>query len=95
MEIAFIGNPPPRDVKPQLDKVLTLYGLDISEENYSRAGSVLVVLRQQYYDDQGCIVCTEMRILDETIASGGEAIGLAFPEAAAFAATYLYEEWAD
>ncbi len=91
MEIAFIGNPPPRSVQPQLDKVLTLYGLDISEENYSRAGSVLVALRQQYYDDRGCIACTEMRILDETIASGGEAIGLTFPEAAAFAATVLYE----
>lgn len=60
MEIAFSGNPPVSSIQPTLDVAMRLYGLPITETNYERAGSVLVVMRRE----SGF---PEMEILDHMI----------------------------
>ena len=62
MELAFEGGYTQQQIKPRLDKALQLYGLPITEENYKRAGSVLVALREHYGTK-------EMDILDYMIRS--------------------------
>ena len=47
MEIAFEGGYKKEEIKARLDKAMELYGLTLTEENYSRAGSTLVGLRQK------------------------------------------------
>jgi hypothetical protein len=46
LSVAFEGSPSREDIKTRLDRALVLSGTDISEENYSRAGSTLVTLRK-------------------------------------------------
>ena len=73
MSFAFEGNPPPADIKPKVDRVLEMYGLELNDANRGQAGNTLVALRKQHGH-------SEMAILDkmlETPASG------AFEEAAA------------
>ena len=62
MEVAFIGNPRQAEIRAILDRALALYNTPISEENYSRAGSALVALRQK-------LGPSEMDILDYMIRS--------------------------
>jgi hypothetical protein len=81
-EIAFDGNPSQREIKRQLDRAMTLYELEITEENYSRAASVLVVMRK----NNGV---SEMEILDHMIRSHVPGVNIAFPEAAAISAVFL------
>lgn len=78
----FEGSPSTGDVKAQFDRALTLYGETPSEEMYNRAASTLVALRQN-------TGVAEMKILDYMIRSHVEDVKLTFPEAAAFAATFL------
>src|SRR5687767_6637653 len=44
MEIAFKGSPSQSEIKRTLDQAMSLYGLSKTEDNYSRAGSALVLL---------------------------------------------------
>ena len=48
MEAVFEGNPSRDNIQADLDKALMLYELRANEENYSRAGSALVVLRKEF-----------------------------------------------
>lgn len=80
--LAFTGNPTRTEIKPRMDVALQLYGLQATEENYGRAGSVLVTLRQQNGTP-------EMAILDYMIRSHVEGVNLSFPEAAAIASVML------
>lgn len=82
MEIAFLGGYSRSEIKLRIDEAMTLYGMPITEENYSRAGSVLVTLRQEYGP-------TEMDILDYMIRSHVPGVDLSFNEAAAFAVVFL------
>jgi hypothetical protein len=82
IEITFIGNPRQSTIKSQLDRAMDLYGLSKTESNYSRAGSVLVAMRQETGE-------TEMDILDYMIRSHAPGVTMSFPDAAAFAATLL------
>jgi len=47
MSISFDGSPSRSQVQAALDPVMEAYGLELTEENYSRAGSTLVVLKQE------------------------------------------------
>jgi len=69
-------------VKQRLDKAMKLYKLRLTKENYSRAGSVLVVLRRE-------IGPSEMAILSYMIRSHVPGFVINFPEAAALSASFL------
>jgi hypothetical protein len=86
-EVAFVGNPSQPAIKAALDKAFQLYKLQLTADNYSRAVSALVALRQDG-QKRGCDRCTEMTILEAMVAGGGFP-GMTFPEAAAFALTGL------
>lgn len=47
MSIAFDGQPSPMTIRPVLDAAMEATNTPISDDTYSRAGSVLVSLRQQ------------------------------------------------
>ncbi|HEX2207571.1 MAG TPA: hypothetical protein VHG93_07795 [Longimicrobium sp.] len=80
--LAFVGNPARTEIKSRMDVALRLYGLQPTEENYSRAGSVLVTLRKQNGTP-------EMAILDYMIRSHVDGVNLSFPEGAAIASVFL------
>lgn len=82
MEVAFDGNYSQEEIKPRLDQAMRLYGLPRTDENYSRAGSVLVTMRKE-------IGPTEMQILDYMIRSHVDEVEFDFVDAAALAATFL------
>ena len=82
MEVAFEGNYTREQIKPVLDHAMTLYGLPITEENYSRTASALIVMRQE----NGV---NEMDILSYMIRSHVPGVNLTFPEAAAISAVFL------
>ena len=64
MEMAFDGNPTVSEIQPVLDRALRLYGMPITEENYRRAGSVLVALRKEFgpseMDILGCVISSHV-----------------------------------
>jgi hypothetical protein len=80
--IAFVGNHSRAEIKQSMDRAMSLYGLELTEDNYSRAGSVLVAL-------QGKNGTAEMAILDYMIRSHVEGVRLSFGEAAALASVFL------
>ena len=82
MEVAFIGNPSRAAIKARMDQAMRLYGLPITEDNYSRAASVLVVMRKEHGQ-------SEMAILDYMIRSHVPGVSLDFPDAAALSAVFL------
>ncbi len=75
-----------------MDRVFRAIDLPPTDENYSRAGDVLVTLRKQFHDDQGCRACTEMGILDYMISSETALSNMDFPEAAAWSVSFLDAE---
>ena len=82
-EIAFEGNPSATEIERQLDRALTLYGrVPLTNENYSRAGIVLVVFRREYG-------VPEMAILDYMIRSHVPGVEFTFADAAALAVSFL------
>jgi len=76
MVIAFQGGHSRAEIQSRLDKAMQLYGLAITPENYSRAGSALVTLRKE-------VGPSEMEILSYMIRSHGASrsrrIGLVEP----------------
>ncbi|MFH1131683.1 MAG: hypothetical protein V1754_10130 [Pseudomonadota bacterium] len=82
MEISFEGGYTAQQIKPLMDKALQVYGLPINEENYSRAASTLIILRQEFGTK-------EMDILDYMIRSYVPGETIQFPEAAGIASAFL------
>ena len=82
MEIAFEGRHSKAQIKRKLDIALQLYSLPITEENYSRAGSTLVALSNEYGP-------TEMDILDHMIRSHVPGVNITFPNAAGLSVAFL------
>jgi hypothetical protein len=82
MSIAFNGGYDLPAIKERMDKTMQLYGLALTEDNYSRAGSVLVSLRKEYNID-------EMDILDYMIRSHVNGVNATFPQMAAISVTAL------
>jgi hypothetical protein len=81
-EAVFEGRFTKSQIKELLDRALVLYDLPITEENYSRAASVLVTFRKEHG-------IREMDILDHMIRSHVPGIKLKFPEAAALSTVAL------
>lgn len=86
--VAFEGRPARAEVQGQLDRALDMFDLARTDENYSRAGSVLVTMRQRAFD-RGCRSCTEMAILDHMIRSRAQVVGMEFSEAAAWSTEFM------
>jgi len=66
MSLTFEGNPSAGDIKQKVDRVLGMYGMELTDANRSHAGSTLVTLRKERGH-------SEMAILDkmlETPANG-------------------------
>ncbi len=82
MKIAFEGGYTTGQIKAVLDNALSIYGVPINEENYSRAGSTLIVLRKENGTN-------EMDILDYMIRSYVPGVTMKFSDAAAISATFL------
>ena len=82
MTVAFEGNYSREQIKARMDQAMTLYGLPITEENYGRASSVLIDMRQQ----NGV---QEMKILNYMVRSHVPGVNVTFPEGAALAAVFL------
>jgi hypothetical protein len=80
--VAFEGGHSQQAIQAKLDEALGLYGLEKTDDNYSRAGSVLVTMRKEHR-------IPEMRILDHMIRSHVPATKLNFPQAAAISAVAL------
>lgn len=80
--IAFEGGYSMDEIMERMSKTMTLYGLELTEENYSRAGSVLVSMRNEYG-------VQEMEILDYMIRSHVPNVNIDFPTMAAMATTML------
>ena len=79
LPLAFDGQPSLVRIKPKMDKAMDLYGLERTDENYSRAGSALVALRQEYG-------VSELDILDRMILLHVPGTPWTFPDAAGVAA---------
>jgi len=82
MEIAFVGGYTKQQIKTRIDRVMSLYGLSSTPDNYSRAGSVLVALRKEYGP-------SEMDILNYMVSIYVEGVDLSFPDAAAISVAFL------
>jgi hypothetical protein len=80
--LAFVGNSTRSEIKSRMDVALQLYGLQLTEENYRRAGSALVALRKQNGTP-------EMAILGYMIRSHVDGVNLSFAEGASIASTVL------
>ena len=71
MEIAFIGGFSYNEIKERMDSVMQQYGLSMTNENYSRFGSVLVTLRKDYgISEMDILTC--MKFADYKNSIGGE-----------------------
>lgn len=82
MAIAFVGGYSRSEIKSRLDNAMGLYGLGLTSDNYSRAGSVLVALQNEFGP-------AEMDILDYMIRSYVPGVEISFPDAAALAVSFL------
>jgi len=82
MEIVFKGNYSKAQIKERIDKAMKLYNVPLTNEYYSRAGSVLVELRKE-------IGPSEMAILSYMIRSHVPGVAIEFPEAAGLSASFL------
>ncbi len=83
MEVAFVGGYTRVEIQARIDRAMALYGLPITDENYNRAGSVLVALRNEYG-------VPEMEVLDYMIRSAVAGVDVSFPDGAGLAAAFLY-----
>lgn len=83
MEIAFNGDQSPDEIREALDLAFAATSTEATSDNYSRAGSVLVTLRQEYaIDEMEILECIPSLADDETSA-------LTFPDAAALCVAEL------
>ena len=83
----FAGHPRQADIRSRLNIAFAIYGLEPTDENYSKAAAALVLLRESAVAD-GFPQLTEMDILEGMIADGGLP-GSTFPEAAGYSAFAL------
>ena len=82
MATVFEGNYSRAEIKEKIDSALNLYKTDITEENYSRAGSSLVELRKTNGAE-------EMKILNCMIKGYTPNVNITFPQMAALCVTEL------
>lgn len=84
MLISFNGNPSKTEIKQAMDNALNATDTVISNENYSRAGSVLVTFRKEYgIDEMEVLECVPTATRDPRVPE------LSFPNVAAVCVTDL------
>jgi hypothetical protein len=84
MLISFNGNPSKTEIKQAMDDALNATDTAISDENYSRAGSVLVTFRKEYgIDEMDVLECVPTATRDPRVPE------LSFPNVAAVCVTDL------
>jgi hypothetical protein len=62
MSLTFEGNPSKEEIQPKVDRVMGMYGLELTDPNRSHVGSTLVTLRKEHGH-------SEMAILDKMLES--------------------------
>ncbi len=82
MEVAFVGGYSRATIKARMDRVMPLYDLSLTEDNYERAGSVLVSLRKETGVE-------EMAIAQCMLEMHVDGMNMQFPSSAALCATTL------
>lgn len=82
IETVFVGDYTRAEIKSRLDMAMRLFDLPITEDNYNRAGSVLVTLRKE-------ASVAEMDILDHMIRSSVPGLEISFPDQATLSAISL------
>ncbi len=87
MELVFIWNYSKEDIKLKLDDAMVLYWLEINENNYNIAWSILVSLRKNTNDS-----ITEMDILNYMIKSYSPWVKMSFSDIAWISTWALYEK---
>lgn len=81
--ITFDGDYSEKEIKDKITEAMVLYNVPITEENYSRAGSTLIALKNDSKIE-------EMLILDYMINKlYTPSIKMTFPEASAWSVTAL------
>lgn len=84
MLISFNGNPSKTEIKQAMDDALNATDTVISNESYSRAGSVLVTFRKEYgIDEMEVLECVPTATRDPRVPE------LSFPNVAAVCVTDL------
>ena len=82
MEVAFIGGFTKGDIQSLVDKVMLLYGLELTEKNYLGVGSVLVAMRKKNGpSEMETLIC-----IKEAHTPG---VAITFPEMAAICSVAL------
>ncbi len=82
MTVVFEGDWTRSQIQTRLDRTLRLYGHRITDDQRSRASSVLVAFRREHD-------IPEMEVLDFMICQHTPSVDLDFPEAAAIAVTSI------
>lgn len=67
---SFNGSPSREEIREALNDALNATNTSITEENYSRAGSVLVSFRREYgIDEMDLLDCIPTRVTDSRVPS--------------------------
>lgn len=77
--VVFKGDFSKAEIKSKLDQAMRLYGVPITDENYNRTSSALLVSRKAA-EQEGCNDCTEMLILDYMIRSYVPGVDIPFAD---------------
>lgn len=85
MLIAFDGNYKMDEIRDKVIKAMTLYNVELTDENYSRVGSSLVGLRKSFG-------VKEMDILDYMIDNYTPNLKVSFPDMAGIATAILAKQ---
>lgn len=92
MEVVFVGDYSQQEIQTQLDTVLQLYGLPVTEENYSRLGSVVVSLEEEMgVPEMDILVCMETADFANTELYEDKEPKEALTDAAALCAAQMQE----
>lgn len=68
MVVAFNGSPSAEAIREGMDNALTATKMPITEENYSRAGSVLVAFRKKYgINEMDILACIPGTVTDPRV----------------------------
>lgn len=78
-------------IKAALDESLSAFDVELTEENYERAGSVLVSLAN-HNEEEGCTGCNEMAILEYMNRNYVPGVSMEWQEWAALSSTALLLE---
>ncbi len=82
--ISFDGGYSKKEIKEKMDLAMTLYGVDLTDENYSRTASSLISMRREYGFE-------EMEILNYAISLYTPKVKMTLPDAIGIATAALVQ----